>query len=165
MIITFGVILFFSCVREGIEDYKRYKKDRKANNVISHIYDRTSENKGFEAKASKKLHVGDIIKIYNDEEVSADVCLLKSSNVSGICFVDTVNLDGESNLKDKRCNHKIQNLHEYYVLNVEGRLICDKPNDQLDYWEASFITTINNVETKLTFEYLIYFNKAMIIFS
>jgi P-type E1-E2 ATPase len=45
--------------------------------------------------------MGDIIKLEKDTEVPADILLIFSSNISGLVFVDTMNLDGETNLKEK----------------------------------------------------------------
>jgi P-type E1-E2 ATPase len=137
MVITFGVVLMFTSIREGLEDYKRYKKDRKANEKKYVWYDdKNIETKGFEYKSSKKIHVGEIMKIFKDDELPADICLLKSSNRSGVCFIDRVNLDGESNLKDKKCHHIIQSMSDRDLCNISGILKCDKPNEQLDYWEG-----------------------------
>ena len=36
-----------------------------------------------------------------DKEVPADVLLVKSSHPDGIVYIDTKNLDGETNLKEK----------------------------------------------------------------
>ena len=52
-------------------------------------------NKTFEAKKWSEIKVGDMIKIYKDESFSSDILFLKSSNDSGLAFVDTMNLDGE----------------------------------------------------------------------
>jgi P-type E1-E2 ATPase len=45
--------------------------------------------------------MGELVKIYKDEEIPADVVILKSSKENGLCFVDTMNLDGETNLKER----------------------------------------------------------------
>jgi P-type E1-E2 ATPase len=137
MVITFGVVLMFTSIREGLEDYQRYKKDRKANEKKYVWYnDKNLETKGFEYKSSKKIHVGEIMKIFKDDELPADICLLKSSNRSGVCFIDTVNLDGESNLKDKKCYHNIQSMSDRDLCNISGIIKCENPNEQLDYWEG-----------------------------
>jgi P-type E1-E2 ATPase len=44
---------------------------------------------------------GHIIRLEKDLEVPADILVLYSSNVSGLVFVDTMALDGETNLKEK----------------------------------------------------------------
>ncbi len=137
MVITFGVVLMFTSIREGVEDYQRYKKDRKANEKKYVYYnDKNIESKGFEYKSSKKIHVGDIMKIFKDDEFSADIFILKSSNRSGVCFIDTVNLDGESNLKDKKCNPATQMMSDRELCNLNAILKCENPNEQLDYWEG-----------------------------
>ena len=102
-----------------------------------------AESKGFIKKHSKKIHVGDIIKIFKDEEVPVDVCLLKSSKRNGVCFVDTVNLDGESNLKIKKSQYKTQSLVDILVCTINGILQCDTPNDLLDSWEGFLTITID----------------------
>lgn len=45
--------------------------------------------------------MGELLKINKDEEFPADMVLLKSSKDSGIAYVDTMNLDGETNLKER----------------------------------------------------------------
>ena len=39
--------------------------------------------------------------IKQDEQIPCDVLLTKSSDVKGICYVETKSLDGETNLKMK----------------------------------------------------------------
>jgi P-type E1-E2 ATPase len=46
-----------------------------------------------------ELRVGDIVKLVLDQPVPCDVLLISSSDDTGVCFVTTANLDGETNLK------------------------------------------------------------------
>lgn len=50
-------------------------------------------------KTWKNVTVGDILRLENNEELPADVVILASSEEEGRCFVETSNLDGETNLK------------------------------------------------------------------
>ncbi|CAH7683988.1 expressed protein, partial [Phakopsora pachyrhizi] len=50
----------------------------------------------------KKVEVGDIILLREDEAIPADLVVLSTSDSDGQCFVETKNLDGETNLKPRR---------------------------------------------------------------
>ena len=45
--------------------------------------------------------MGDIIKVTNEKPFPADLVLLSSSEPDGMCFIETANLDGETNLKSR----------------------------------------------------------------
>ncbi|OAD71346.1 hypothetical protein PHYBLDRAFT_96072, partial [Phycomyces blakesleeanus NRRL 1555(-)] len=48
------------------------------------------------------VQVGDYIKIRNNEDVPADVIVLSTSDADNLCYVETQNLDGETNLKARQ---------------------------------------------------------------
>ena len=52
---------------------------------------------------------GDFITVNSGRNVMADILIIKSSNESGNCFIDTKNLDGEGNLKEKISIRNIRN--------------------------------------------------------
>jgi magnesium-transporting ATPase (P-type) len=54
----------------------------------------------------KDVRVGDIILIKNNEMIPADVVVLSTSDQQGICYVETKNLDGETNLKIRQAPSK-----------------------------------------------------------
>lgn len=66
---------------------------------------------GFRETTWAGLHVGDIIKIEKDQQVPADLLLLYSAEEKGNCFIETKNLDGETNLKEKKANSKLQQVY------------------------------------------------------
>ena len=47
----------------------------------------------------KNVQVGDFVRIYNDDQIPADIVILSTSDPEGACYVETKNLDGETNLK------------------------------------------------------------------
>jgi len=48
------------------------------------------------------LKCGDVVKICAQEEVPADIILISSSDmISKICYVNTINVDGKSQIQTK----------------------------------------------------------------
>ncbi|KAH7890567.1 hypothetical protein F5I97DRAFT_1798880 [Phlebopus sp. FC_14] len=60
---------------------------------------RTSGTALWERTLWKKLDVGDIVLLRENEQVPADVVVLSTSDPDGLCYLETKNLDGETNLK------------------------------------------------------------------
>ncbi|KAI7828220.1 hypothetical protein BC939DRAFT_474939 [Gamsiella multidivaricata] len=48
------------------------------------------------------VKVGDIVYLKNDDPIPADIVILSTSEADGLCFIETKNLDGETNLKIRR---------------------------------------------------------------
>lgn len=53
----------------------------------------------FRKKYWKQVNVGDIVRVMCDDEVPADIVVLSTSDDDGACYIETRNLDGETNLK------------------------------------------------------------------
>jgi P-type E1-E2 ATPase len=55
----------------------------------------------FEETNWRNVKQGDLVKIVKDESIPADILLLQSASDKGVVYVETMNLDGETNLKEK----------------------------------------------------------------
>ena len=73
-----------------------------------------------------------IVQVKSDEFFPADIVLCRSSEAKGLCYVETKNLDGETNLKHKVAhkiiNSKLQRMEELDE-KLAGTVICEAPND------------------------------------
>ena len=49
----------------------------------------------------KDIKVGDMVHLSCNEMIPADILVLRSSDEHGLCYIDTQNLDGEANLKQR----------------------------------------------------------------
>ncbi|KAL6917836.1 hypothetical protein ACHAPO_000355 [Fusarium lateritium] len=81
----------------------------------------------FQKDTWKSLNVGDFVRIYNDEELPADVIILSTSDPDGACYVETKNLDGETNLKVRqavRCGRSLKHARDCeraeFIVESEG---------------------------------------------
>ena len=75
----------------------------------------------------KSIQVGDFVRIYNDEPIPADVLILATSDPDGACYIETKNLDGETNLKVRQAlqaGQKIRHARDCeraeFVIESEG---------------------------------------------
>jgi phospholipid-translocating ATPase len=74
-----------------------------------------SDKARFHRDAWKNLVVGDFIRVYNDDELPADIIILATSDPDGACYVETKNLDGETNLKVRsalRCGRTLKHARD-----------------------------------------------------
>ncbi|GAU16252.1 hypothetical protein TSUD_298840 [Trifolium subterraneum] len=111
-------------------------KDIEANNRKVQAYGR---NHTFVETRWKKLRVGDVIKVYKDEYFPSDLLLLSSSYGDGVCYVETMNLDGETNLKLKHALEVTNRLNDEKSLQKFRAMVkCEDPNENL----YSFIGTL-----------------------
>lgn len=135
---TFAAVLIATMIKEGYEDYFRWLQDVEVNSAKVHIYDTSTAN--VQDSKARELQVGDIIQVLQDETIPADIVLLASSDIKGISYVNTMNLDGEVHLKEKIAYSKSQKKFQVSLKNlstVTGQVQCDKPNPSLVKWNCN----------------------------
>lgn len=107
--------------KEGYDDFRRYKLDKAENNReadVLHAYqpvettelDFESQRSGSQTvapvhwakKSWQSLQVGDIVKLQRDDAAPADILLLHSTGPNNVAYIETMALDGETNLKSKQ---------------------------------------------------------------
>ncbi|KAI5966195.1 uncharacterized protein KGF55_000504 [Candida pseudojiufengensis] len=88
----------------------------------------------FKNRSWKDVNVGDMIRIRANEEVPADVIIISTSDPEGNCFIETKNLDGETNLKMRKalkCGGNNNLKHSDDISDTKFWLECDAPNPNL----------------------------------
>lgn len=155
-----------SMAKEGYDDVRRYKLDKSENRKETRVLRPLGSDHGGEeasgddrfwmSKMWQDIKVGDIVKLSRDDEVPADMVLLHSDGLNSIAYIETMALDGETNLKakqpsplvSKRCN------------DVEGMAKCnalfvvEDPN--LDLYNFDGRVTVDGETLPLTTNEIVY---------
>lgn len=63
---------------------------------------RTQGTAHWERTLWKKLEVGDFVLLRDNDQIPADIIVLSTSDADGLCYIETKNLDGETNLKPRK---------------------------------------------------------------
>ncbi|XP_070853138.1 phospholipid-transporting ATPase ID isoform X4 [Drosophila suzukii] len=130
-------VLTLTAVKDAYDDIQRHLSDSQVNNRKS----KTLRNgKLVEAKWSE-VQVGDVIRLDNNQFVAADTLLLSTSEPNGLCFIETAELDGETNLKAKQCLTETIELGDRHdsLWNFNGEIICERPNNLLNKFDGTLI--------------------------
>lgn len=91
----------------------------------------------FKKDAWKNVQVGDFVRLYNDEEVPADIVVLSTSSEDGACYVETKNLDGETNLKVRNALHCTRGVkHARHCERSEFVIESEGPHSNLYAYNA-----------------------------
>lgn len=80
-------------------------------------------------KKWKNIQVGEVVKIFANETVPCNIVLLSTSDPSGVCYVETLNLDGESNLKIRFARNECMNDNQE-GRSVKGTVVCELFSDK-----------------------------------
>jgi len=102
-------VLLVTISKEAWDDFKRYRRDREANQerymcltehgLFPHVSATWLMVVGFQSIPSSDIKVGDLIVVRTNQRVPADLVLLRTTEKSGASFIRTDQLDGETDWK------------------------------------------------------------------
>ncbi|KAK3027872.1 hypothetical protein RJ639_041506 [Escallonia herrerae] len=135
-VVPLSMVLFVSLVKEAYEDWKRLQNDKAINNSSIEVL----QDRRWESIPWKKLQVGDVVRVRQDAFFPADLLFLASSNSDGVCYTETANLDGETNLKIRKA---LERTWDYVTSEkaseFNGEVQCEQPNNSLYTFTGNLI--------------------------
>ncbi|CAF89671.1 unnamed protein product, partial [Tetraodon nigroviridis] len=143
-------VLSITAVKDASDDIRRHKSDNQVNNrMVNVLIDG-------ELRSEKwmNVQVGDIIKLENNQFVTvglkvveddqkADLLLLSSSEPLNLVYVETAELDGETNLKVKQALTVTGAMGDAtdVLARFKGEVQCEPPNNHLDKFKGNLMTS------------------------
>lgn len=168
-VIPWTMVLCASLLKEGIDDYKRYKRDKEANSQIYTIVRRIGKNKKVEKMdcviipmkeykmidvPSSEICVGDIVLLMKNQRVPADCVLLSAPD--NTVFIRTDQLDGETDWKSK--TPIFQNISNDELFSKNCVINADSPHKDI----YSFVGTITEeVSLPLDYQNVLWMNTVL----
>ncbi|XP_063997843.1 phospholipid-transporting ATPase IC [Pogoniulus pusillus] len=131
------LVLGITAVKDLVDDIARHRMDREVNNRSCEVI----RDGRFKPSKWKDVQVGDIIRLRKNALVPADVLLLSSSEPNSLCYVETAELDGETNLKFKMAL-EVTHRHlqeEGAMAAFDGLVECEEPNNRLDKFAGALV--------------------------
>ncbi|KAG5645430.1 hypothetical protein DXG03_006254 [Asterophora parasitica] len=130
-----AVVLLASAFKEVQEDLKRHQSDSELNARQAKVL---TSHSTFAEKKWKDIEVGDVVRLESDDFIPADMVLISSSEPEGLCYIETSNLDGETNLKIKQASpHTSALTSPSLVTTLHGSLRSEQPNNSLYTYEGT----------------------------
>ncbi|KAK9770446.1 putative Phospholipid-transporting ATPase [Seiridium cardinale] len=102
------------------------------------------------------LRVGDIIRLRRDDNVPADMVLLHATGPSGVAYIETMALDGETNLKSKQaCSLLAKQCDDLSkIKHCRAEVVSEDPNNDLYNYEGR--VTVDGETMPLTLNEVVY---------
>ncbi|GAA5916948.1 hypothetical protein JCM6882_003839, partial [Rhodosporidiobolus microsporus] len=135
-ILPLGIVLLVAALKEIKEDVKRHQSDSDLNARRCAVLDPSTSS--FVDKPWRSVKVGDLVRLESNDFFPADLVLLSSSEPEGLCYIETSNLDGETNLKIKQSSPSTSSLLTPTALSsLAGSLRSEQPNNSLYTYEGT----------------------------
>ncbi|XP_060791403.1 phospholipid-transporting ATPase IC [Neoarius graeffei] len=124
------LVLGITAIKDLMDDLARHRLDKEINNRKCDVL----LNGRFQEAKWMDIQVGDVIRLKKNDFIPADVLLLSTSEPNSLCYVETAELDGETNLKFKMglkvTHERLQ--EENQLANFDAMILCEEPNNRLD---------------------------------
>ncbi|KAK3333596.1 hypothetical protein B0T19DRAFT_130374 [Cercophora scortea] len=141
------VVLLVSAGKELVEDYRRKQADKALNMSKARVL----RGSTFDETKWINVAVGDIVRVQSEEPFPADLLLLASSEPEGLCYIETANLDGETNLKIKQgLPETVSMVSSSELSRLGGRIRSEQPNSSLYTYEATLTIQAGGGEKELS---------------
>ncbi len=132
--LPFALVLLAGMIKEGIEDYKRHTADRLINN-------RPFTTIGPDGlpliRRSEDIVAGDFLVLQQNQEVPADCVVMATSDSDGLCYIETAQLDGETNLKRRFPYRPTEKLQHEGFAKLRGTVYCSTPTFHLEEFSGA----------------------------
>ncbi|RPA71295.1 P-type ATPase [Ascobolus immersus RN42] len=167
---TIVPLLFFitlSISREGYDDFRRYQGDKLENKRVTTVF--RPDKKTLESTTDtdmledswvdcqwQDVRVGDVVRIERDEQIPADLVILHSDGLGGNAYIETMALDGETNLKTKQALPSVSKPcgHVESLATLEAEFVVEDPN--LDLYNFEGKVTIGGETVPLSNGQIVY---------
>ncbi|XP_060804659.1 probable phospholipid-transporting ATPase IM isoform X1 [Amyelois transitella] len=128
-------VLSLTAIKDAYDDFQRHQNDSQVN----HRRAKTLRNGKLVEEKWASVQVGDVIRLENDQFVAADILLLSSSEPNGLCYIETAELDGETNLKCRQCLPETAAMgqDDAQLGAFDGEIVCETPNNLLNKFEGT----------------------------
>ncbi|KAI3538567.1 phospholipid-translocating P-type ATPase [Colletotrichum filicis] len=169
-----AVFVSLSMAKEGYDDYRRYLLAKTENLSRAWVLGERSKKATARMKRHKDgevaeysadgwteiewqdLKVGDVVRLQRDDDIPADIVLLYASGPNGTAYIETMALDGETNLKAKRASpvlaERCQTLQG--IESCQATIVSEDPN--LDLYRYDGRVTVNGETLPLSLDNVIY---------
>lgn len=140
-LVPLAFVLGVTAIKDAVDDFRRHSSDNQVNNRLSDVL---RNGQPLDEKWHKVV-VGDIIKMENNQFVAADLLLLSTSEPHSLCYIETAELDGETNLKVRQAIPETSELEDdiQKLSNFDADIVCEAPNNNLSKFEGK-MTYKNN---------------------
>lgn len=172
-IVPLAFFVFISMAKEGYDDLRRYRLDKAENRKSALVLREhkaratstddvnrsrvTPNEQNYWAETKwEEIEVGDVIKLVRDEPAPADLAVLYTHGAEAVAYVETMALDGETNLKSKRALPQLARSCKTIdgITSCKARIVVEDPN--LDLYNFEGKVTVGDETLPLANNQIIY---------